>query len=74
MPSRRKSEFKAPRKTADGKPGDLRRHCEVFCMVSQDEADQEFLAHLYRTIRAFGGTVMISDPTSEKTYTFSPRR
>lgn len=66
----KRNEFSAPRMTSDGRPTDVRSHCEVFKMTAVDEDDMKFLAHLYRTIWISGGSVTINDGKVEETYSF----
>jgi len=65
-----KNEFKAPRKLPNGQRGDVRKHCQTFKMSADDENDQMFLAHLYRTIWIYGGEITINDGTEQETYHF----
>ena len=64
------SQFKAPKVGPDGKPGDLREHCEMFQMKALNEKDMAFLSHLYVTLWVRGGTVQIDDGVKKETYRF----
>ena len=65
-----KNTFTAPKKLINGKRPYVREHCKTFHMSTDNEDDQMFLAHLYRTIWIHGGEITINDGTVKETYRF----
>lgn len=64
------SEFKAPRKRKGEPMHGVNKRCAMFKMYAANDADEIFLAHLYRTIWVRGGRVTIDDGETEQTYSF----